>query len=127
MLPYRVNHHFSYFQCCCHPGSTPSLSYPQAYQPQFQTQLQMKKPLKSPHSIESLLEGKTTDYELAAFDSPSAKQDTPATMADKLKALEDQTRSNRTSVLYKSREKPTAGTCTEMHSKSSSYLSFLHA
>ncbi|XP_020614355.1 homeobox protein MSH-B-like isoform X2 [Orbicella faveolata] len=113
MQPYNAEHHFSYFQCCCHPRSTPSLSYPQTYEPQFQTQLQVKKPFKSPFSIESLLGGETS-HELAAFSSPSTKQDTSTSIANKLKALEERRRSNSTSVPYSSREKTTARTSTEM-------------
>ena len=114
MQPYNAEHHFSYFQCCCHPRPTPpGLSYPQTYQPQFQTQLQVKKPFKSPFSIESLLGGETS-HELTAFSSSSTKQDTSTSVATKLKALEYRRRSNSRSVPYSSREKTAARTSTEM-------------
>ena len=113
MQPYNADNHFSYFQCCCHPRTTPSLSYSQTYEPDFQTQLQVKKPFRSPFSIESLLGGETS-HELAAHSSPSAKQDTGTSIATKLKALEDRRRSNTTSVPYISRDKTTASTSTEL-------------
>ena len=87
MQPYNADHHFSRFQCRCHPRCTPSLSYSQTYGPPFQTQPQVKKPFRSPFSIESLL-GRETRHELSAFSSPSAKQYTSTSMATKLKELE---------------------------------------
>ena len=115
MQPYNADHHFSYFQCRCHPRSTSSLSYPQTYEPQFQTQLQLKNPFKSPFSIESLLGGETS-HELSAFSGPSTKQDTSTStsVAAKLKQLEDRRRNNSTSVPHSSRDKTTASNSTEI-------------
>ena len=115
MQPYNADHHFSYFQCRCHPRSTSSLSYPQTYEPQFQTQLQVKKPFKSPFSIESLLGGETS-HELSAYSSPSTKEDasTSTSVAAKLKQLEDRRRNNSTSVPHSSRDKTTASNSTEI-------------
>ena len=126
MQPYNANQHFSYFQCRCHPKSTPSLSYPQVYEPQFQTQLQVKKPFKSPFSIESLLGGERS-HDLSAFSSPSTKQETSistsTSVAAKLKELEDRRRNNSTSAPHSSRDKTKASTSTEIqtshHGKSS--------
>ena len=117
MQPYNANHHFSYFQCRCHPNSTPSLTiqYPQVYEPQFQTQLQVKKPFKSPFSIESLLGGETS-HELSVFCSPSTKQETSTStsVAAKLKQLEDRRRNNSTSVPQSSRDNTKASTSTDI-------------
>lgn len=111
MQPYSANHHFSYFQCRCHPKTTPSLNYPQAYEPQFPTQLPVKKPFKSPFSIESLLGGES--HELSVFSSPSTKKATSTSVAAKLKELEDRRRNNSTSVPHSSRDKK-ASTSTEI-------------
>ncbi|KAL9982526.1 hypothetical protein ACROYT_G004576 [Oculina patagonica] len=112
MQPYNADHHFSYFHCCCHSRPTQP-SYPQTYEPaQFQTQLPINKPFKSPFSIESLLRGEPSQ-ELVTFSSVPAKKDSPTYVAAKLKDLEERRRSNNIFVPYSSQEKSTASTATE--------------
>ncbi|KAL9982525.1 hypothetical protein ACROYT_G004575 [Oculina patagonica] len=112
MQPYNADHHFSYFQCCCHSRPTQP-SYPQTYEPaQFQTQLPINKPFKSPFSIESLLGGEPS-HELVTFSSVPVKKDSPSPVAAKLKDLVSRRRSNNTFVPYSSQEKSTASTATE--------------
>ena len=117
MQPYNAVHHFSCFQCRCHPRSTPSFSYPQTYGPQLQTQVLVKKSFRSPFSIESLL-GRETSHELAAFSSPSAKQDTPISKATTLKELEDRRRNNSTPEQYSSDEQTAASTSGKLQTYS---------
>ena len=115
MQPYNGDHHFSYFQCCCHPR-TAAPSCPQTYEPKFQTQVPIKKPFISPFSIESLLGGET-HQELVPFSSIPAKKDTSlaSPVAAKLKGLEECRRSNNAFVAYSFIEKPTTSTTTELH------------
>ncbi|KAL9982527.1 hypothetical protein ACROYT_G004577 [Oculina patagonica] len=112
MQPSNAEHHFSYFQCCCHSRPTPP-SYPQTYEPaQFQTQLPNNKPFKSPFSIESLLGGEPRQKSVT-FSSFSAKKDSPSSVAARLKDLDERRRSRNTFVLYSSQEKSTASTASE--------------
>ena len=119
MQPYNREHHMSHFQCRCQPRPTPSC-YLQTYElPQFQTQQPTNQPFKSPFSIESLLEGETSQ-DTVAFSSLPAKNDGLSSTAAKLKLLEERRRSADTFVPNTSQEKSTAGTSTQQQGLHSS-------
>ena len=118
MQPYNADNHFSRFQCRAYPRCTPSLSYSQPYEPQFQTQPQAKKPFRSPFSIESLL-GRETSHELSAFSSPSAKRYTSTSMTTKLKELENRRpKNNSTSDQHNLDEQTSASTSGKLQAYS---------
>ncbi|KAL9968516.1 hypothetical protein ACROYT_G020619 [Oculina patagonica] len=83
------------------------------YEPaQFQTQVPINEPFKSPFSIESLLGGEPSQG-LVTFSSLPANKDSPSTVAVKLKYLKERRRSNKTFVPYSSQETSVASTATE--------------